>query len=84
MKWICMFLCAGVFVFVFASVKAHAQSPSDEQDRTEYKFDDDVVEGTLLRPDGMIEVIDIKGRSRSLIKLRGHFVHEMLKTVEDF
>ncbi len=82
MKCICMFLCAAVFVL--ANVTAHAQSSSTEPDRTEYRFDDDVVEGALLRPDGVISIIRKTGRSRSLIILRGHFVHEMLKTVEDF
>jgi hypothetical protein len=51
--------------------------------KTVYDFDDDVVEGDLVRPDG--EFIDTRrgGKISSLIKIRQHFIPEMLKSAED-
>ena len=50
---------------------------------TEYDFEDDVVEGSFVRPEG--EYIDSRRGSRqnSLIKIRENFVPEMLKSAED-
>jgi hypothetical protein len=58
-----------------------AQTKYAEQ--TEYSFDDDVVEGDLVRPDGELTVVRKKGKQRSLIKVRENFIPEMLKSVED-
>lgn len=51
--------------------------------KTEYDFEDDVVEGSFVRPEG--EFIDVRRGTRqsSLIKIREHFVPEMLKSAED-
>src|SRR5262249_51546581 len=51
--------------------------------KTVYDFDDDVVEGDLVRPDG--EFVDSRrgGKISSLIKIRQHFIPEMLKSAED-
>lgn len=50
--------------------------------KTVYDFDDDTVEGDLVRPDG--EMIDStkKAKHSSLIKTRENFIPEMLKSVE--
>jgi hypothetical protein len=50
--------------------------------KTTYDFDDDTVEGDLVRPDG--ELIDSKKAAKhsSLIKIRENFIPEMLKSVE--
>jgi hypothetical protein len=50
---------------------------------TKYDFDDDVVEGDLVRPDG--EFVDSRKAAKhsSLIKIRENFVPEMLKSAED-
>lgn len=50
--------------------------------KTTYDFDDDTVEGDLVRPDG--EMIDSRHKAKhsSLIKMREHFIPEMLKSVE--
>ena len=50
--------------------------------KTVYDFDDDTVEGDLVRPDG--EFIDSKKNAKhsSLIKIRENFIPEMLKSVE--
>jgi len=50
--------------------------------KTTYDFDDDTVEGDLVRPDG--EMIDSRHKAKhsSLIKIRENFIPEMLKTTE--
>lgn len=51
--------------------------------KTVYDFDDDVVEGDLVRPDG--EFVDSRKAAKhsSLIKIRENFIPEMLKSAED-
>jgi hypothetical protein len=51
--------------------------------KTVYDFDDDVVEGDLVRPDG--EFVDTRKAAKhsSLIKIRDNFINEMLKSAED-
>jgi hypothetical protein len=51
--------------------------------KTVYDFDDDVVEGDLVRPDG--EFVDSRKAAKhsSLIKIRPDFIPEMLKSAED-
>jgi hypothetical protein len=74
----------------FAQAKGKAAPPAGGGDagvvykqKTVYDFDDDVVEGDLVRPDG--EFIDTRrgGKISSLIKIRQHFIPEMLKSAED-
>ncbi len=55
----------------------------DDGNTTEYNFDDDVVEGDLVRPDGEMMGSNRRGRQSSLIRVREHFIPEMLKSVED-
>ena len=63
------------------------QDPNDPnviyKKKTEYDFEDDVVEGSFVRPEG--EYLDARraGRYASLIKIRENFVPEMLKSAED-
>ncbi|MGD8859323.1 MAG: hypothetical protein PVI30_04875 [Myxococcales bacterium] len=60
---------------------AHRSLPGDV---TTYGFEDTLVHGDLPAPDG--EVLRGRGRGRgaltSLIRVREHFVHELLKSVE--
>ena len=51
--------------------------------KTVYDFDDDTVEGDLVRPDG--EFVDTRkgAKHSSLIKIRENFIPEMLKSAED-
>ena len=75
----------------FAQAKGKAGKAGDAggdagvvyKQKTVYDFDDDVVEGDLVRPDG--EFIDTRrgGKISSLIKIRQHFIPEMLKSAED-
>ncbi len=63
--------------------KAGAPAGGDYQKTTKYDFEDDVVTGDLVRPDG--ELIDSRrgAKHSSLIKIRPHFIPEMLKSAED-
>ena len=60
---------------------ATAQEGGD--DATTYDFEDDLVTGDLVRPDGEMLNVRRRGRRSSLIRIREHFVPEMLKSVED-
>lgn len=71
-----------VVVLGFAAESAMAQGVQYAE-KTEYSFEDDVVTGDLVRPDGELIVKRKKGRERSLIRVREHFIPEMLKSVED-
>lgn len=63
--------------------KAAPAAGGDYQKTTKYDFEDDVVTGDLVRPDG--ELIDSRrgAKHSSLIKIRQHFIPEMLKSAED-
>jgi len=79
MKRILAIAAAGVFLLSLGTASAQVQYA----ERTEYSFDDDVVQGDLVRPDGELTVVRKKGKQRSLIRVRQHFIPEMLKSVED-
>jgi len=55
----------------------------DGGDTTTYDFEDDLVTGDLVRPDGEMLNVRRRGRRSSLIRIREHFIPEMLKSVED-
>ncbi len=50
---------------------------------TEYDFEDDLVEGSFVRPEGDYLDSRRRGRYNSLIRIRENFVPEMLKSAED-
>lgn len=60
-------------------------SPLAAQDdnATSYDFEDDLVQGDLVRPDGENLMVRKRGARESLIKIREHFVPELLKSVEN-
>ncbi len=60
---------------------AHAQDVPPPE--TTYDFEDDLVTGDLVRPDGEQLIVRRRGRRSSLIQIREHFIPEMLKSVED-
>ena len=62
-----------------AEVQAQDAPPSE----TTYDFEDDLVTGDLVRPDGEQLIVRRRGRRASLIQIREHFIPEMLKSVED-
>lgn len=60
-----------------------ATSTASAQDSTTYDFEDDLVTGDLVRPDGEMLQVRRRGRRASLIRVREHFIPEMLKSVEN-
>ena len=62
-----------------ASTLAQDAPPSE----TTYDFEDDLVTGDLVRPDGEQLIVRRRGRRASLIQIREQFIPEMLKSVED-
>ena len=62
-----------------AAPAAGAAEPS----ATTYDFEDDLVTGDLVRPDGELLSVRRRGNRASLIQIREHFIPEMLKSVED-
>ncbi len=61
---------------------ASAQDAGGEA-ATTYDFEDDLVTGDLVRPDGELLNVRRRGRRASLIRVREHFIPEMLKSVEN-
>jgi len=77
-------------VLVFAALLVGLSAltiPVSAQDapagETTYDFEDDLVTGDLVRPDGEQLIVRRRGRRASLIQIREHFIPEMLKSVED-
>ena len=61
-----------------------ASSASAQDDNTtNYDFEDDLVQGDLVRPDGENLMVRRRGARESLIRIREHFVPELLKSVEN-
>lgn len=65
----------------FMTGRASAQEGGGGQ--TSYDFEDDLVQGDLVRPDGENLMVRRRGARESLIKIREHFVPELLKSVEN-
>ena len=79
-----MTMLAGSAGVAFAQAKpAPAGGDVKYKSKTVYDFDDDTVEGDLVRPDG--EFVDTRkgAKHSSLIKIRENFIPEMLKSAED-
>ena len=71
-----------LFSASFLAVPVEAQEPATDNTTT-YDFEDDLVTGDLVRPDGELLNVRRRGRRSSLIQIREHFIPEMLKSVED-
>jgi len=56
---------------------------AQDENATAYDFEDDLVTGDLVRPDGENLMVRRKGARESLIKIREHFIPELLKSVEN-
>lgn len=66
-----------------AAQDAAAGGGGDSENTTTYDFEDDLVTGDLVRPDGEMLNVRRRGDRSSLIQIREHFIPEMLKSVED-
>jgi hypothetical protein len=64
------------------AIPAHAQD-GGLGSMTEYNFDDDLVTGDLVRPDGELIGARKKAKVNTLIRVRSNFIPEMLKSVEN-
>jgi hypothetical protein len=74
------------FALSLLSIPAAAQEaapPAGGENTTSYDFEDDLVQGDLVRPDGENLMVRRKGARESLIRIREHFVPELLKSVEN-
>jgi hypothetical protein len=84
-----MKLLLGATLLVGSSVAFAQAKPAAGGDNVQYKsktvydFDDDTVEGDLVRPDG--DFVDSRkgAKHSSLIKIRENFIPEMIKSAED-
>jgi hypothetical protein len=78
-----MLLGSGSLVLAQKAAPAPAGGDVTYKQKTVYDFDDDTVEGDLVRPDG--EFVDSRkgAKHSSLIKIRENFIPEMLKSAED-
>lgn len=92
MKKLVMVALVGVLVGSAAPTIVAAQDDSgggggssakSDQNTTTYDFEDDLVTGDLVRPDGELLNVRRRGRRSSLIEIRESFIPEMLKSVED-
>lgn len=68
----------------FAQQAPQAQGQQGGAARTqEFNFTDELVQGQLVRPDGETTRVRRRSAGISLIRIREHFVPEMLKSVEN-
>ncbi len=66
----------------FAQARAGAQAQQATRTQ-EFNFTDELVQGQLVRPDGESTRVRRRAAGISLIRIREHFVPEMLKSVEN-
>jgi len=72
------------FVLIALAVLAlAAPAAAQDENTTSYDFEDDLVQGDLVRPDGENLMVRRRGARESLIRIREHFVPELLKSVEN-
>ena len=71
-------------LFPLAAVAEEASSRCDnQQDCTEYFMDADDIYGDMERPDADLMTVRRELHRPPLVRVRTHFVNEMLKSVED-
>lgn len=67
----------------FAQATTATATGSGATRTQEFNFTDELVSGQLVRPDGESSRVRRRGPGISLIRIREHFVPEMLKSVEN-
>jgi len=72
-----------ILVFGLITVTASYVFAQKTTDYTAYNFDDDLVQGDLVRPNGENLFVRKTGARQSLVHIRENFIPELLKTVED-
>lgn len=83
MKKLSMVLTFGVLCGAATFLSGTSRAAAQEGETTTYDFEDDLVQGDLVRPDGEMLNVRRRGRRASLIRVREHFIPEMLKSVEN-
>lgn len=78
-----MLLALAMSLLTVPALAQEEAAAQGEPPPTEYNFDDDLVQGDLVRPDGEMLNVRRRGRRGSLIRIREHFIPEMLKSIED-
>jgi hypothetical protein len=76
-------LAAALGLALAASATAAPAAAQEDDGTTTYDFEDDLVTGDLVRPDGEVLQVRRRGQRQSLIRIRDNFLPEMLKSVED-
>jgi len=79
MKWI---VAAWFSAIAASSVSTAAAQDHYDTDVTEYRFEDENVLAELVGPGGEGIIVRQPGKQKSLIRIRRHFVPEVLKSVE--
>jgi len=72
-----------IAVAVVGSFLFSSTSMAQDDNATSYDFEDDLVQGDLVRPDGENLMVRRRGARESLIKIREHFIPELIKSVEN-
>jgi hypothetical protein len=83
MKELVALIIAAALVVIAAPAAAQDAAPAGGGDATTYDFEDDLVQGDLVRPDGENLMVRRRGARESLIRIREHFINELLKSVEN-
>lgn len=78
-----LLILAFAFSTVAVPVMAQDAPAGGGENTTSYDFEDDLVQGDLVRPDGENLMVRRRGARESLIRIREHFVPELLKSVEN-
>lgn len=82
-KWMALALSIACTSMAGSALAQDAAPAPAAADATSYDFEDDLVTGDLVRPDGELLSVRRRGNRASLIQIREHFIPEMLKSVED-
>lgn len=77
-RWTTWSMVAGLLLL------ASSVSAEETQKETNFNFEEDVVTGTLVRPDQETVTGLRRGKESSLIRIRKDFVTEMVQSVERF
>jgi hypothetical protein len=83
MKKLWTLIVAATLAGVALPVSAQDAPAGGGGDTTSYDFEDDLVQGDLVRPDGENLMVRRRGARESLIRIREHFINELLKSVEN-
>lgn len=83
-KIVAVVVALGMIAASAAAIAQQAAAAGGQPTRTqEFNFTDELVQGQLVRPDGESTRVRRRGPGISLIRIREHFVPEMLKSVEN-